>query len=208
MAHREEFTKLKDYFCSLLPTMTQEGWMLTSSVMGVRKFRKGEFIIREGIYCNHVSFINKGLVRMYFLVDGREKVIDFAREENYISDYYSFLTRTPATAYIQAMEDTELVDIGYHDLQMLYATIPEANIIGRIIAEKCFMMVCENNRAMMKEAIVERYNRLVDEQPWLMQRVPQYMIASYLGITPEALSRIKAKSRKRTAPEIAYVDLG
>lgn len=197
MATDARFEPLKAYFRQLLPSMSQAGWELTESVLTARRLKKGEFINREGMVCNHVSFINYGLARMYYLVDGREKIISFCNELNYICDYQSFLTRRPGCSFVQAMEDMELVEIAHHDLQMLYREIPEANIIGRKIAEQLFLEMCESNSIEAKESIMQRYTSLVERQPWLLQRAPQYMIASYLGITPEALSRIKSRAPKR-----------
>ncbi len=192
-----KFEKLKTYFSRLLPTMTEESWKITENILSVRTFKKGEFIARGGVLCDHVSFLNYGLARVYYLVDGKEKIVSFCNELNYICDYESFLSRRPAHSYVQLLEDTEVVDISYKDLQMLYQVVPEANILGRIIAEQLFLEMCNGTRAEVKDTILERYSKLISEQPWLPQRVPQYMIASYLGITPEAFSRIKSRVNKQ-----------
>ena len=78
--NEEKFSKLKIYFKELLPTMTEESWLITKNILGVRSFKKGEFIIREGDVCDHVSFINYGLVRMFHYVNGKEKSTCFANE--------------------------------------------------------------------------------------------------------------------------------
>ena len=126
-------------------------------------------------------------------------------EGMYVSEYASFLTRTPSFQYIQALEDTELVETNYENLQKLYREIPEANIIGRLIAEQMFIRINEINIISTKETIEQRYRRLINEQPWLLQKVPQYMIASLLNVTPEALSRVKARMNKtQKAPVMVY----
>ncbi len=201
MSSNNKFEKVRTFYQQLLPSMNEESWAITESVLSVRSFRKGDFIVREGSVCNYVSYLNHGLVRMYYHVDGKDKIISFCNEGNYISDYQSFLTRRPALTFIQALEDTEVVDTSFDDLQMLYKRVPESNIIGRLIAEQIFLEMCNGSNSEAKETILQRYTNLIISQPWLLQRVPQYMIASYLGITPEALSRIKSRFSKQRQPK-------
>ncbi len=192
-----KFEQLKAFYLFLVPTLNEASWDRCEKVLQVRNFKKGEMILSEGQICNHVSFMNHGLVRMYYQgADGREKIICFFNENNYISDYPSFLTRKPAMLNIQALENTELVDTSYDQLQQLYQEVPEANLLGRMIAEQLFIKLNEGNASSINDTIEHRYTSLLNEQPWLMQKVPQYMIASYLGITPEALSRVKARMNK------------
>lgn len=193
MPENEQFQYLKAYYKQLLPSLTEDNWKITEQVLKVRTYKKGELIVKEGQVCNNVSFINSGLVKMYFMVNGKEKIIGFCNELNYICDYQSFLTRKPANSYVQALENTEVVETSFDDLQMIYEKVPEANKLGRKIAEGLFLEMCEANHAEANETIIQRYRKVINEHPWLMQRVPQYMIASYLGITPEALSRIKSR---------------
>lgn len=207
MVAQNKFAKLKAFYTSLFP-LTEESWQITQKVLTVRSFRKGDYIGREGEVCNHVSFVNHGLVRVYYLANGKEKIAKFSCEGEYVCDYESFLTRKPALSFVQALEDTEVVDTTYPDLQMLYQRVPEANILGRMIAEQLFIFTCNNNRSGSKDSILERYTDLIMEQPWLLQRVPQYMIASYLGITPEALSRVKSKIGKKRHVPASIIDLG
>ena len=201
----EGFLKLKAFYKQLLPSMTEESWSVCQSKLTSRQLKKGDFLLREGAACNQVSFINKGMVRMYYLAGGKEKVVCFFNENSYVSDYQSFLTRRPAHNYIQALEDTEVIETSYDNLQALYKTMPEANTIGRLIAEQMFIMINESHDIEKRESLEKRYTRLINEQPWLLQKVPQYMIASLLNITPEALSRVKARMNKtRKIAEVVY----
>ena len=190
------FQPLKAYYKTIIPHLTEAEWDKIEQTLTVRNLKKREYLVKEGMVCNQVSFIIKGLVRMYFVVDGRECILGFCNENRYISDYQSFLTRKPAQVFLQVLEDTEVVETHFDALQEHYRTLPQANILGRLIAESLFLMVFDGELANAKDSIEARYNRIVEETPWLLQRVPQYMIASYLGITPEALSRIKARNRK------------
>jgi CRP-like cAMP-binding protein len=177
--------------------MTEEGWQICESVLNVRTIKKGGLLLRQGSISNQVSFINHGLLRMYTTVDGRDKVTQFFKEGDYTGDYRSFLLREPANTSIQALEDTELVETKFDDLQMVYKKVPEANLIGRLVAEDLFIDICRRTSAQVSDSIEAQYNSLANEKPWLLQRVPQYMIASYLGVTPEALSRIKARAGRK-----------
>ncbi len=204
MIANEKHSQLKAYYQSLMPDLTEEGWAICESKLTVRKFKKGAMIVKEGEICKHVSFVNFGLVRMYHLVDGKEKIVMFCNENNYTADYRSFLMQEPALTYLQAIEDTEIVDTSFAGLQEIYQRVPEANFLGRRIAEELFIDMCRRTTSDANETIDERYNNLIDQQPWLLQRVPQYMIASYLGITPQALSRIKRRI-KTTSYQLAAV---
>ena len=138
-----KFQQLKAFYQFLVPTLSEASWERCEQVLQVRSFKKGEMIQKEGTVSNYVSFINYGLVRMYYRADGREKVVCFFNENNYVSDYMSFLTRNPARINIQAMEDTELIETSYEQLQLLYRDVPEANLLGRMIAEQLFIKMEE-----------------------------------------------------------------
>ena len=183
---------------SLMPGLTPDGWAVCESLLTVRKLKKGELLHKQGAVCNQVSFVNHGLVRMYAVYDsGKEKTFDFAKEGDYTGDYRSFLLREPANTSLQALEDTEVIETTYEGLQSLYRQVPEANVIGRLVAEDLFIDMCLRTSAQGM-TIDEQYKELVARQPWLLQRVPQYLIASYLGITPEAFSRIKARATNKS----------
>ncbi len=192
-----QYRKLKEYYMSLMPTLTEEGWLLCESVLRIRTRKKGELLQKQGSVCNHVSFVNHGLLRMFSTWEDKEKVIEFFKEGDYTGDYRSFLLREPALTSLQALEDTEVAETTYEDLQMIYKKVPEANMIGRLIAEDLFIDMCLKSGGLTGDSVEHRYRCLTIEKPWLVQRVPQYMIASYLGVTPEALSRIKARAGKK-----------
>jgi CRP-like cAMP-binding protein len=205
MPEHDKFEKLKSFYRQLLPAMTEDSWKICESTLSVRNIKKGEMLVREGMICNHVSFINHGLVKIYYVVGGKEKIINFCNELNYVSDYHSFLVQAPAQTFVTAIEDTEVIDTSYSGLQMLYERVPEANILGRMIAERLFIQMCESTSCEVKDSIEERYRKVMQEKPWLVQRAPQYMIASYLGITPEALSRVKARMSPKRKPVLAAI---
>jgi CRP/FNR family transcriptional regulator, anaerobic regulatory protein len=193
------FEKIKSYYLELIPELTEETWQSFEKKLTIQQFRKGEFIIREGDTCRYVSFINFGMVRFYYLVEGKEICTGFAGENEYISEYNSFLTQSPASMFIEALEDTEMIHLSYHDMQDSYNNYSIFERFGRKIAEKLFVMLSSQNTRLLVLTPEQRYQFVVQHQPAILQKVPQYMIASYIGITPEHLSRIRKKMSEKTS---------
>jgi CRP-like cAMP-binding protein len=203
IANTEAYQKLRTFYKGVLPYFEDADWQIMEQMLTTRWVKKGELICKPGQVCNQISFIASGLVRLYHIVDGRDKVLCFVNEDNYVSDYQSFLTRKPSHIAIQALEPTLLVETNYDNLQYLYSEVPKSNMIGRIIAERLYIEACEEKTSEVRDTIEERYLRAIQQQPWLNQKVPQYMIASMLGITPEAFSRIKARMNRPLVKAVA-----
>jgi CRP-like cAMP-binding protein len=159
----------------------------------LRHIHKKEFLVRQGETCRHIAFINEGLLRLFYDIEGEEHVRQFHFERSFCSEYQSFLTEKPALMSLQALEDTEILLISHTDIHALFRINQEFERIGRILAEQSFIFVSQRFASMLLEEPETRYQNLVRERPKVIQRVPQYMIASYLGITPEALSRIRKR---------------
>jgi CRP/FNR family transcriptional regulator, anaerobic regulatory protein len=187
------YTAIKAYFQTLAPSITEEEWENAESRLEIIQLKKGAFLFKEGQVCQHVAFINKGLIRAYNLIDGKEFVQGFVPQGEFISEYTSFLTRAPATLNMDAMEDSELILLHYDDLQELYNTNAVYERVGRKIAEYLFIEFNRNNIAINTLSPEQRYQLIIENEAYLLTSVPQYMIASYLGITPEHLSRIRKK---------------
>ncbi|HTH56811.1 MAG TPA: Crp/Fnr family transcriptional regulator [Cyclobacteriaceae bacterium] len=155
---------------------------------------KGEFLIKEGKVCQHVYFLEKGCLRGFYDLDGKEITHWFAFENTFVTSFFSFISRKPSFENIQLMEDGTLWALTYEDLQQLYLTHADMERMGRIMHERYYVMLEERFvRNHFKEA-KERYENLTLNSPHILQRVPLGYIASYLGITQETLSRIRAKS--------------
>ncbi len=193
VALQSPFEPLRQFYKSIYPAFSEEGWHLTEQLAAIRTLKKGEILLKQGAVCTNVSFIVEGLVRMYIEHDDKEKTLCFFNELTYVSDYSSFLTRQPSKMYIQALEPTTVIETSYDNLQRLYREVPEANLLGRIMCEQLFIQTNDVHVHELKENFEQRYLTLVEKYPWIISRVPQYMIASFMGITPEALSRIKAR---------------
>lgn len=187
------YTQINNYFKNLLPEITDDEWQAYQDCLTVRYLKKGDFLLKVDAVCNYVSFINKGMVRFYMLVEDKEICTGFYIENQYVASYESFLTRKPTTFNIEAIEDTELLDLSYDQLQKLYKTHPIFQIFGRLIAEYLFIFISQRTTSLLLLTPEQRYQKLIYNNSALLQRVPQYMLASYIGVTPEHLSRIRRK---------------
>jgi CRP-like cAMP-binding protein len=163
------------------------------NVFSIKKIKKKEVILSEGTICRYIWFINKGLVRDYFHRDGIEVTAGFFKEGEFITNYESFISQKPSKAYIDALEDGELLGISYDSLQYLYSCSKTWERAGRLIAEQRFLISEQKKDGLLSNSPDLQYLSLVQEQPDIVQRVPQYYIASYLGVSPEHLSRIRKK---------------
>ena len=187
------FEQIKQYYQGLVPKMDEEDWQQLQPKLTLQYLKKGEFLTRAGEVCRNVSFINKGLLRLFYLVDGKDVCAGFGHENQYLAQYDSFLMRTVSAGNIDALEDCELINLSYDDMQWIYQSCPVFERFGRKIAEMLFIMVSSQTNRLLTLTPEERYQELVQTQSFVLQRVPQYMIASYIGITPEHLSRIRKK---------------
>lgn len=188
----DEFSPIRNYV-SRFVTFSDDDWKLLQSILTRRFLKKGEYVMRGGDICNHVTFINKGFIRVYNIVNDEELTINFSFEGNFFTDFASFVTRTPTDDYIVAMEDLEIMQIQYDDLQRAYELSPVWQKFGRLMAENVLVFVVARNKSLLFKTPEERYVMLMKDRPKVMANVSLKYIASYLGITPEALSRIRKR---------------
>jgi CRP-like cAMP-binding protein len=167
------------------------------SLFKERTYKKGDFFLEEGKICKQVGFVTKGLLRYYINHDGEDKTYDFAQEHNFVCNYESFIPRTPSTKNIQALEDCEILQISYDDLQLFYKSISQAERFGRLVIEQVFIQTLQDLSSFYTDTPEIRYEKILRKHPDLLQRMSQYHIASYVGVKPQSLSRI----RKRISTE-------
>jgi len=167
------------------------------TVIKPRSIRKNEFLLQAGAVCKKVTFLCKGACYMYRDMGGKEEVIEFYTERMFNSDYVSFIRQEPTDQNIRALEDMEVEDMSYNDLQYLYANVPVSNRAGRLITEGLFCGITRRMLSYQNDSPELRYQKLLEQRPELFKRVPQYLIASFLGVSPVGLSKI----RKRLNPE-------
>jgi CRP-like cAMP-binding protein len=160
----------------------------------LKKFQKGQFVVQNGEVCKYENFVLSGCLRSFYLDnEGQEHVIMFAVENWWTADLGSFITQKSADLNVQCLEDSELIQIHYNDLQKLYLEIPKLERFFRIIIQKAFVAAQKRIVNNFSMEATERYIQFREQYPNIEQRVPQYMIASYLGITKEFLSKIRNK---------------
>jgi CRP-like cAMP-binding protein len=158
----------------------------------LRRIRKKQFLLQAGDVALHENFVCNGLLRAYAVdADGHEHIAMFGMEDWWIGDLYSFLTQTPATQHIDALEDSEVLQIEKADLEELYKELPQLNRFFRILLQNAFVANQQRALAAISQTAEEQYLAFLKKFPSLEQRVPQHQIASYLGITPETISRIR-----------------
>jgi CRP-like cAMP-binding protein len=197
-----DLTLIRNFYYTLLPEISPEEWQWLSDKMSVVHVAKGEYLFREGQVCRHVSFINKGLLCFYVNIEGKKSVNTFIGAGQYISDYPSFLQGKPGNTYLEAIEDSEALILSYDAVQEAYCSIPTFQKFGRLMAEYLIIMMDDHSRMIYNKTPEERYRQMLNESSDLIQRVPQYLIASYIGITPEALSRIRKRISAAVMPKV------
>ncbi len=164
------------------------GWFVAEALP------KGGFFLQPGEVSRKVGFVVRGVFHNFRRRDGDEHTYYFAREQEFIGDYESFLPARPAVHAIQALEAAQLLTISHDNLQRLYREVREGEKFGRLVAEALFVDVLRQLTSFYEETPEERYARFVRTYPDLQQRVPQYYIASYVGVRPQSLSRIRARA--------------
>ena len=184
------YDKLKTFYYSYVP-LTPEEWEDKIQYLTVRKVKKNEFIVQPGQICRSVHFINEGVFRTYNLIGDKEITTNFFFDCGYVTDYASYINQIPAREYIQALTDGELLSFPHEKMQEMYEKYPRAQKYGRLIAEKIFVNTYSRQQEFLFLNPKERYLKLLKKRPKVVQRIPQHYIASYLGITPEYLSRIR-----------------
>ncbi|MCT4624115.1 MAG: Crp/Fnr family transcriptional regulator [Schleiferiaceae bacterium] len=158
--------------------------------------KKGEYFLQSGEVNKHVGFLAKGLVRYFVFKDHDESTFIFTKEGEFIADYQSFNNNTKSVQNIQAIEDCELLVIDYKSVQNVFNTTKNGNLIGRLIVEHRFDVMVHQLLAIYMQNHEERYQSFVTHYSDLNQRIPQYLIASYVGVKPESLSRIRRRFAK------------
>jgi len=164
------------------------------SLLKKSSIKKRDFLLHAGEVCKYESFITRGCLRTYTTdEDGTEHIIMFAVEDWWTGDLYSFLTQTQATFSIDAIEDTEVLQISHANLQRLYERIPKFERFFRIMLQNAFVATQQRISQNLSFTAEEKYLRFIARFPHLEQRIPQKFVAAYLGITPEFLSMLRKK---------------
>lgn len=164
-----------------------------ASKLQPKQLKKKELLIREGNVCKYSYFINKGCLRYFYNVDGEEHTGQFFFEHGWYTDYESYLSGHSSKQNIEALEATEILILAKTDLDKLFVEIPKFEKFGRLMAENAFLGLRYKTEMLTNLSAEERYKNLIKQRPKVIERIPQHYIASYLGIKPPSLSRIRKR---------------
>ncbi len=199
--NREEITTnstatLVDYFNRMIP-LNKEEKAVVLEYFKPRLYRKKQYVLQEGDICNQFSFIVQGCMRMY-KVDpkGNLHIIQFASENGWLMDIASFHKKEPSQLSIDTIEDTMVLQISYDNLISLYKQFPKFSTIFRVLIENSFVALQQRMLQNISSTAEERYAHFITVYPHLTKRLPQTQIASFLGVSPEFLSRLRKRLMK------------
>ena len=165
-----------------------------------RKVKKGQFLVHEGAVSRCTNFVNEGSVRTYFIdPNGQEHIVQFAIEGWWISDLNSFIMQAPATFNVQAIEDCAILELPFENLEVLYDKIPRLDRYFRIITQRAFVAFQQRVVQNISMGAEDRYLAFQQKYPKIELRIPQKLVASYLGISAEFLSKIKKRLKEQQA---------
>ncbi len=175
-------------------TLTQEEENILVSKVLYKKYLKGQYIVQQGDVCKYSGFVVSGCTKTFYVdEEGQEHIVMFSVEDWWASDMGSFVTQTPADFNVQCIENTELIIFSHDTIEELYSEIPKLERFFRQIVEKGLAASQKRIVRSFSLSAKEQYVHFRNQYPKMEQRIPQYMIASYLGITKEFLSKIKSQ---------------
>ncbi len=184
--------ELKKFIDAIYP-MNPSDWDFFSSKLHQVTLKKNTALTKIGAVENYLSFISEGIVRYYIPEVENDLTFGFLFENQFVTAYDSFITQTPSHYQIDTLTHTTLWRISYNDLQEVYKNTKSGNIIGRIMAENMFLIKSKRELSLLNKTAEERYLDLFTERPKLIKEIPLKYIASYIGVTPQALSRIRKR---------------
>jgi CRP-like cAMP-binding protein len=183
---------IRHYFNQFLKLSDRE-WDDFAQCLKRKEIAKKEWLLEQGQTCDFLAFIESGLFRFYTIKEGEEKITGFFFSGDFVSNYRSFLTGKESEHYIESMQESVVFLISKNDLQQLYDKHHHLERLGRFIAENLYLNVAGRLDSFMFDSPKERYEALLRRNSKLLQEIPQYMLASYLGVKPETISRIRGK---------------
>jgi CRP-like cAMP-binding protein len=175
--------------------LSEDEFEICKSLFQHKKLRKHQYILQNGDISRYETFILKGCTRTYEVDDnGQEHIIQFGLETWWVGDLHSFLTNSPSRLNVDCLEDTEVLQILRTEMEKLYDKVPKLERFFRILIQKAYIASMDRIYSNLSKPAYERYQEFIDKYPHIEQRVPNHQIASYLGITPQSLSRIRSQS--------------
>lgn len=164
-----------------------------SEIISIKSYQKGDVLISEGQVCKSLQFVLSGIYRVYKLEDGKEisSYFNYKQRNPFVASFVSLLTNSPSKESIECIADGELISMTYKDWEALYHRSAALNTFGRLIAEFNYVLAMERIESLQYHQASDRYLKFLQLYPNLLNLIPHHYIASYLGVTPESLSRIR-----------------
>jgi CRP-like cAMP-binding protein len=191
---------MEDLLSFLNQIASSEGWPLSTGclehlrkIIKTRTVKEEEYLLKAGQVCTNIYFIRKGLLKCFYIVHHREVSDWFFGEMETVVSIDSFYDQVPSKDFIQALEDSELFYIAFADLNYMYSTFVEFNVVGRALTNKYLRIWHRQARNIRMLTAEERYHFLLETQPELINRVPVQDLASYLDMSRETLSRMRGR---------------
>ena len=184
--------KFVNHFHKISPLSTEEAKVIEES-MDAQHFKKGTILLREGQVAVDTYFIMEGCIREYILVDGEEKTTNFFTENQWVISMSNFNAQSPSKHYLVCIEDTYAVVGNEQAAQVMFKNFPRFETISRAVMEVFFSEQRKIMTSFLTDTPEQRYLNLLKTRPDIFQRVPQYQLASYIGVKPESLSRIRKR---------------
>ena len=176
-------------------------WILVKSKLKIEHYKKGDVILHMGDVCNRLIFINSGLARGYIIDEnGKDHTwIIYFNDQNsqmtnlFVVDYESFVNQTASQLTIDVLEDCEVISVAYEDLVLIYNKTKKGNKFGRLMSQEAYSYLHNFMIQRQTHSAKERFEAFMKNTPYLLDKVPQYHIATLLGMTPQHLSRLKSE---------------
>ncbi len=184
--------QIRQYFEKTLK-LSDSDWQVFASKLSKKELPKKHILLKSGQVENNLSFIETGILRLYLEKMDNDLTFAFAFDGGFVSAYDSFLTRAKSSYHIETLTNCTLWQLNYTDLQEIYKETAIGNTIGRYAGEELFLKKSKRELSLLNETAEQRYLNLFTEQPRLIEQIPLKYIASYIGVTPQALSRIRKR---------------
>lgn len=194
----DEFASIKNYVGRHIQ-LTEEEEVRFVSCLKIKRVKKRQFIVQPDFICNHRTYIVSGALRAYLIDEkGQDHTVAFGIEDWWIADFNSYFFRQPATLFVEALEDSVLIQIEYNAEQELLEAVPKFEKFYRIISQNGYAFLQRRILSDISLSAEQRYEDFLKRYPALAARVPQYALASYLGVSHELLSKIRNKRVKKS----------
>ncbi len=179
--------------------LTDEEKSYLASLLRITRVKKKQYIVQPDFVCKYKSYVVKGALRSFLMGnEGQEHTISIAIEDWWIADYHSYINQVPATLFVEALEDSILIQIDYNAEQLLMETHPKFERFFRIISQRSLASTQHRMLSNLSKTAEQRFEEFETKYPKMMNRIPQYIIASYLGFSSEFLSKIRNNRTKKS----------